>query len=120
MRFTASVAAAGVVAAIGAVVLGEYEFGGASVVLSGLILGLFVSEVVVSVGSAPGRRAAMAAAAVTIAGLVGAAWISTARDLALVPAEGWAAVAVGAVTAALRAWWPARAGGSRPEPSQTE
>lgn len=120
MRFTVSVAVAGVVAALGAVVLGEYEFGGASVLLSAVIMGLFVSEVVVSVSRAPGVAAALASSAVAAAGLVWAAWISTAHDLDAVPGEGWVAVVAGALVAALRAWWPARASGSRPEPAQTD
>lgn len=117
LRPILSVAAGAAVAAVGAAVLGEYAFDGLAVIGSAVVLGLFVAEAVVAVGRGGSRPGAVVAAAATALGLVGAAWISTGHRLAVVGATGWAAVAAGALVAAVRARPPAAPGGSRQPPA---
>lgn len=89
----AAVAAVGA-AALGAVIIGEYELRGATPLVAGVLFGLLLAELVTAVA---GRRtlalAAMAGAAAA-SGLVWAAWISSGRDWSFVPAEAWAGVVV--------------------------
>lgn len=119
MRRNVAIGAGMAVGVLGALILGEYRFGGLSAFASALILGLFVSETVVTVGRAGGPVQASASAAIVAAGLVWAASISTGERLDTVPVEGWTAVVVGAGLAALRAWWPSREGDSRPRTPRT-
>jgi len=91
------------VAAVAAVLLGEYAFDGLAVIGAGVVLGLFVSEATVTVARRRSWLLVGAGAVFTVAGLLGAAWISTDRRLSTVDAEGWMAVGLGAAAAALRA-----------------
>ena len=116
-RAVFAVAAGAAVAALGAVILGEYPFSGLVVVGAGVLLGLFVAEAVVAAGGARGRGPAAASAVLALAGLVWAAWIAENHDLGGVDPEGWLAVASGGAAAALRAKTLPAAAGSRPEPA---
>ncbi len=109
MRPTLALVAGAAVAVLGAAVLGEYAFDGVAVLGSGVLLGLFVSEAVVSVRRGGSRVASAACAGLTAAGLVWAAWISTGHRLGQLRWEGWAAVGVGAGVAAFRARSPGAA-----------
>lgn len=120
MRRNVAIVAGFAVAALGAVILGEYRFGGFTAFASALILGLFVSEAVVSLGRSGGVGPAVAAATASAGGLVWAGWISWGHRLDLMPSEGWMAIVAGAAVAALRAWWPGRADGTRPVPPRTD
>jgi hypothetical protein len=111
-------AAAGV-AALGALILGEYPYTGVLVVAAGVILGLFVAETFLAVARRRGLAAAGLCAALTAAGLIWGGWISYARDLGAVPGAGWSAVAIGAAAAAVRAAWRAPEH-SPPVPSPSE
>ena len=97
----------------GALVLGEYPFSGPVVVGAALVLGLLVAEAVLAVDSRRGPESGILCAALTGAGLAWGAWISEGHVLGRVPIEGWAAVALGAGAAALRASW-LRAGAGTP------
>lgn len=101
-RFLAGAAAAAAVAAVGALVLGEYAFDGVAVVLSGALLGLFVAEAALAVGRDRSPPLAAAAGALAGLGLVWAAWISTGHRLGSVPGAGWLAITSGALVATLR------------------
>lgn len=86
-------------AALGALVLGEYELAGATPLAAGVLFGLVVAEVGLSTaGRRRGRGPALAApaAGASAAGMVWAAWISSGRDWSYVPGAVW----VGAVLAA--------------------
>lgn len=120
MRRNLAILAGFAVAAFGAVILGEYRFGGFTAFASALILGLFASEAVVSVARTGGRVEASASALAAAGGLVWAAWISWGHRLDLMPVQGWAAVVFGAAVGGLRAWWPARAARSRLAPPRTD
>lgn len=103
MRFTLSLVAGVAVAFVAAILLGEYAFDGLPVIGAGVVLGLFVSEATTSVAGRRSGLLAAAGAALTVGGMLGAAWISTDRRLSTVGVEGWLAVAVGAAAAAIRA-----------------
>lgn len=91
------------VAALGALILGEYEFTGAMPFVAGVLFGLVVAEVVVSVGRWTGVLPAVAAAVPTAVGLAWAAWIDSGEGLEPWPVLAWAAIALGVVAAGLRA-----------------
>ena len=103
MRVTLSLVAGAVVAYVAALMLGEYAFEGTAVIGAGLVLGLFVSEAVTAVARRRSVLLAGAGAVFTVAGLLGAAWITTDQRLSTVDWQGWLAVAVGAAAAAFRA-----------------
>jgi hypothetical protein len=113
LRRTLAVVAGALVAGAAALLLGEYPFSGLVVLGSGVLVGLLVSEAVVTVGEWRGPGPAATGAVLAAAGLVWAGWIAEGHDLGRVAAEGWAAVGLGAGAAALRAWWP-RAGVDSP------
>jgi hypothetical protein len=92
-----------VVAAVGAVILGEYDLSGFRGILSGVIFGVTVAEVIATVAKpGPDERPLEAAAAlITEAGLVWATWISTGHQLDDAAGMTWVGVALGAVAAPL-------------------
>ena len=112
-----AVLAGALVAAAAALLLGEYPFSGLLVLGSGVLVGLLVSEAVVAVAEWRGPAPAAAGAVLTASGLVWAAWIAEGHDFGRVAGEGWAAVALGAAAAALRAWWPRAGDGSPTSPA---
>ena len=116
MRATLSLAAGALVALVAALLLGEYAFDGLAVLGAGLVVGLFVSEATTTVARRRSLLLAVAGAVLTVAGLLGAAWISTDRRLSTVDWQGWAAVALGAAAAAFRAR-PLRARSDSPPPA---
>jgi hypothetical protein len=104
-------------AALGALILGEYEMRGATPVIAGLLFGVVVAEVVLAVGRSRGPGAVVGSALLASGGLVWAAWISVRHRGTGFPTGGWAAAGLGAVTAA--AWIRSsgrRGAGSRPGP----
>jgi hypothetical protein len=103
VRTILSLVAGAVVAFVAALMLGEYAFDGLAVIGAGVVLGLFVSEATTAVARGRSGLLAVAGAVLTVAGLLGAAWISTDRQLSEVGAKGWLAVALGAAAAAFRA-----------------
>ena len=103
MRFTLSLVAGAAVAYVAALMLGEYAFDGLPVIGAGIVLGLFVSEATTSVARRRSAVLALAGAVFTVAGMLGAAWITTDHRLSIVDWQGWLAVALGAAAAAFRA-----------------
>jgi hypothetical protein len=94
------------VAALGAAILGEYQFSGITGAAAGLILGIFVAEAAVAVNGGGSRGLAGVCAVLTAAGLLWAIHASIgARDSipADIPAMGWAALALGILGAGFRA-----------------
>ena len=91
------------VAAVGAVILGEYTLAGARPVLAGLLFGITVAEVIATLArSWAGEPELWASSAlVTEAGLVWATWISTGHDLQSAAATAWVGIGVGIVAAPL-------------------
>ena len=100
------------VAAAGAVILGEYEFAGATPFIAGVLFGLAVAEAMITV--ARGATIWLAAWGATMAGggILLAAWISSGRGVAPMRAMGYVAAALGAVVAS--AWMVAPSRRSSP------
>ncbi|MEO6121640.1 MAG: hypothetical protein ABIW46_01460 [Acidimicrobiales bacterium] len=109
-------------AALGALILGEYELVGATALVAGVLFGLLVAEAGLATAGRHSTARAVArlhlvAPATAAGGLVWAAWISSGRDWAYVAAEAWIAVAVAALCAAGWVRGPRRpAGGNPPTP----
>ncbi len=116
MRATLSFVIGAVVAYVAAVLLGEYAFDGLAVLGAGVVLGLFVSEATTAVARRRSVALAVAGAVFTVAGLLGAAWITTDHRLSIVGWQGWLAVVLGAAAAAFRAR-PLRARPDTPPPA---
>jgi hypothetical protein len=119
VRTVLAVLAGAAVAALGALILGEYPFTGLIIVGAAVILGLFVAEANLAVSRQPGPAGAGACGVLTGCGLIWAAWISTGHELAQLATVGWVAVAAGAATAAIRAGWR-RAADSQRTKSRTD
>lgn len=107
------VAAALVVAALAAGILGEYEFQGVFVpAASGLGVGFVVAEIFVSAGRWRGVAPAALAAGLTVGSLLWAGWIDSGEGVEAYPPLAGVAAGVGAVTAAVvagpRGLWRAR------------
>jgi hypothetical protein len=100
MRLALALVAGVATAALGAVVLGEYQLTGITGVIAGALFGLAVAEMVLT-ASGPslsrGLDAAMVVtAAATAAGLVWAGWISAGHDWGYFPKGLMVGVVVGA------------------------
>lgn len=107
----ALVAAAGV-GALGAVILGEYEFRGITVLAAGVVFGLFVAEAALAVNRGPAVALGVGSAVIGWAAMLWAAWITTFHDLAQLSGAGWAAVVLTGAAAGLRTGWSRRAAGN--------
>lgn len=107
MRLALAVLAGAAVAALSALILGEYEFTGSTPYVAGVLFGLLVGEAVLAVAKRGTRALGAATAALAGGGLVWAAWISAGRDWAYVPGVAWLSVAIGVVVGGVRV---ARAG----------
>lgn len=90
-------------AALGALILGEYEFTGSLPFVAGPLFGLVVSEVIVGVGRTRSIFAALAAAALSFGGIAWAGWIDSSEGVEPVKGLVWVAAALAAATALLRA-----------------
>jgi len=99
VRQVAAVVAGAAAAAAGAIVLGEYDLSGRAALLAGLLFGVSLAEIVVSVGGVADVAMAAATALLAEGGLVWALWISTGHHLDLASGIGWAGVVVGALAA---------------------
>jgi hypothetical protein len=96
-RLGAAVVVAAVASAFGGVVLGEYQFEGLMPYGAGLLFGLVVGELVVTVARSRSLVLAAACAAMVAAGLGWAAWISSGEGLRPFPILGWVAMVIGAI-----------------------
>jgi hypothetical protein len=102
LRPLLALAAGAVVSALGANILGEYEFEGVTPLFAGLLFGLALGEVVATVGRQRTWPLAVATAAIAGAGSWWAARISTSFGLLPLPWEAWAATALAAFAGLLR------------------
>lgn len=120
MRQTLAVAAGAGVAAVGALILGEYELNGLVAPTAALLFGLAVAEGALLVTRQVTAPVALAAGLWAAGGMVWSSWIAAGRDWSFVPGLRWAVVPLAAVAA----WWwvrssGRRAGDSRPETART-
>lgn len=86
-------------AALGALVLGEYEFTGSLPFVAGPLFGLVVGEVVVGVGRARSMFITLAAAALSFGGIAWAGWIDSSEGVEPVKGLVWVAAGLAAATA---------------------
>jgi hypothetical protein len=89
-------------AALGAQILGEYEFTGTLPYVAGPLFGLVVGEVVVAVGRVRGTVLAGIAALVAFGGIAWAGWIDSSQGLEPVRGAVWTSATLGALAAFLR------------------
>jgi ABC-type Mn2+/Zn2+ transport system permease subunit len=115
-RLIAGIVLGAALAALGALLLGEYPFTGVMPYISGVLFALVVAEVIVSVSYRSDRATAVAAAICTAGGLAWGVWISVGEGKAPIPIGGWVAVIIGAVVALVRGG--IRAGGRSGPSSQ--
>lgn len=93
---------AGATAALGALILGEYEFEGTLPYVAGLLLGLLLGEVVVGFGRSRAVLVGLVAAAEAAGGIAWAGWIDSSEGIEPVKALVWVAAALAAASALLR------------------
>jgi hypothetical protein len=93
------IAAAAVACALGALILGEYEFSGATPIGAGVLFGLVISEIVIEVGATRAPIIGVLTAAMVAGALGWAAWVSSGEGLRPFPTGAWLAMAIAAVAA---------------------
>ncbi len=123
MRQVLALLAGALLAAAGAVVLGEYPLEGTTAIIGFPLYGIAVAELALAIGKRLAPAAVAAVAAIVAGGLAWALWISFGhfRNDVLPPLLSWVMVAVAAVAAV--AWIrpgrrAQREGTEPPEPSQ--
>ena len=89
-------------AALGALILGEYEFTGSLPFVAGPLFGLVIGEIVVGIGRARSVLVATIGATAAFAGIVWAGWIDSSEGVEPVKALVWVAAPLAAVAALLR------------------
>ena len=120
MRPLLALVAGVAVAALAALILGEYELNGIMPVVAGVLFGLAVAEAVVAIGRDTRIELAIAAAVFAAAGLVWSSWIAAGRDWDFVTGARWSAAPIGAVAAFLWVRSSGRREADSPdEPSRT-
>ncbi|MGH9076009.1 MAG: hypothetical protein ACRDY0_00885 [Acidimicrobiales bacterium] len=108
VRTLLAAALGAVLAALAAVILGEYSFSGAVPVLAGVAVPLAVGEAASLVAGGLSARGWLGVAAASVAALASGAWLSQGPGQAAIPAGGWLAIALGAVVPTLLALGVAR------------
>jgi hypothetical protein len=102
MRQLLAVAAALAAGSVGALILGEYQLGGTTPYVAGVLFGLVVGELVLAIAKPRVSPAAKAAAVLAPGlGMVWAAWISAGRDWHYVPGGAWAGAVLAPAAAAV-------------------
>jgi hypothetical protein len=102
LRPVLGIVGAAVACAVGALILGEYEFSGATPVFAGVLFGLVISEIVIEVGATRAPIIGVLTAAMVAGALGWAAWVSSGEGLRPFPTGAWIAMALGAVAAGVR------------------
>lgn len=102
VRAVGGVVCGALVAAVGAVILGEYEFTGALPFVAGVLFGFVVGEVVASVGRVRTWPAAVVSAVLAFGGIVWAGWIDSSEGLEPMRRLVWVAAVLAAAVALLR------------------
>lgn len=104
MRLALALVAGAAVAALAALILGEYELAGWTPYVAGVAFGLVVAEVTTTISRRRGPRPGLPSAALAAGAMAWAAWISSGRDWSYVPSGTWAGVALAAACGAGWAW----------------
>jgi hypothetical protein len=101
MRFVVAVVVVAVLAVLGALVLGEYEFDGTFPLVAGPLLGLVFGEAALAIARRRSLGLGAVVAALAAASLIGAGWIDSGEGLEPMKAMVWVAAGLGAVVAAV-------------------
>ncbi|MEY2474599.1 MAG: hypothetical protein QOK28_3928 [Actinomycetota bacterium] len=109
MRVILGCVVAVLVAALGGLIMGEYELRGVMALLAGVLFGLAVAEAAITVGKSSDWLLAGVAAVAAFAGLTWAASIDAGDSLGRIAGMRWA----GSVLAMFSAGWWVRTLGSR-------
>ncbi len=102
LRAGLGVLCAALAGALGAFILGEYEFTGLLPFVAGPLFGLVIGEVLVGVGQARSWGIALVGATIGFTGIAWAGWIDSSQGVEPVKALVWVAAACAAAAAALR------------------
>lgn len=95
-------ACAAAAAALGALILGEYEFQGTLPFVAGPLFGLVIGEVVVGVGKLRSLWVALVAGGLAAGGIAWAGWIDSSEGVEPMKDLVWVAAALALLTAVLR------------------
>lgn len=109
MRVLFGCVVAVLVAALGGLIMGEYELLGVMAVVAGVLFGLAVAEAAITVGKSSDWVLVAVAAAAAALGLTWAAYIDAGDRLGLIAGLRW----VSSLIALLTAGWWVRSFGSR-------
>lgn len=113
-RAALGLALAAMACALGALILGEYQFSGITPYFGAALFGLVIGELVAEVGRLRSPLVGVVAALLVAGALLWAAWISTSEGLRPLPGEVWPAMAIGAACAGWRTGRWTRPSGSEP------
>lgn len=91
-----------VVAGLGALILGEYEFVGMLPFVAGPLFGVAIGEVVAGVGRVRSVTTAVLCAALAFGGIAWAGWIDSSEGVEPVKRLVWVAAGLAAIAAAAR------------------
>ena len=101
MRQAVAVLAGAATAAVGALILGEYELKGVMAIVAGVLFGIAVAEVVVAVAKHPGLRVALATGVIAAGAMAWSGWIAAGRTWEFFGTARWVALGVSVVAAPL-------------------
>jgi hypothetical protein len=101
MRQAVAVLAGAATAAVGALILGEYELKGVMALVAGALFGVAVAEVVVAVAKHPGLPVALTTGALAGAAMAWSGWIAAGRTWHFFGTARWVALGVSVVAAPL-------------------
>lgn len=102
LRLGAALVLAALAAALGALILGEYEFEGMLPWVAGPLFGLVIAEIVVSVGRQRWWPVAVVTGGIAFGGMAWAGWIASSEGLEPRSALSWVAAGLAAVAAIAR------------------
>jgi hypothetical protein len=111
-RRLAAVILTAAAAALGALILGEYDLAGVTPYVAGVLFGLAIAEVTLTVGRDARVWAATMSAALAVGGWLWAAWISTGEGVAPMRLGSWLGAVVAAVVAFGWVRWSGKRGGT--------
>lgn len=120
VRQTGAVFAGAATAALGALILGEYAFAGATPYLAGVFFGLVVAEIILTVAGGSTLPLAAAAGVESGLGLAWAVWISIGGQSPHhepIPGAAFVSVALGVLVGAVWVALPPRRGARAPVPA---
>lgn len=104
MRTVLGLVVGALVAVLGALILGEYEFDGALPWVAGPLFGLAIGEAVVAVGAARAQAVAAVTGLLGFSGIVWAGWIDSVEGVEPFKTDVWAAAALAALLGFARVW----------------